>query len=104
MDNEIDEMDYEYQEEITCPYCGDKNIDSWEVGKGINEGDLGEQECDNCGKKFIVERHLRITYSSEKAPCLNNEGEHDFEKMIGVPKEYYVRRYRCKICGKEINK
>lgn len=56
----------EYTSYITCPYCGDENIDSWEVGKGVNDGDLGEQECGNCGKKFTAERECEITYSTYK--------------------------------------
>ena len=94
-------MDYTYEDEITCPYCGDKNTDSWEVGSDVNEGDLGEQECDSCEKKFTASRNMSITYDSHKAPCLNGEGEHDWREMCGAPAEYFKDKYRCYVCGKE---
>lgn len=97
----IDEIDYIQEDEITCPYCGNKNIDSWEVGKNVNDGELGTQECDDCGKKFIASRNMSITYTSHPAPCLNGEKEHDWRKMIGVPEEYFKGKYRCNICNKE---
>ena len=94
-------MDYTQEYEITCPYCGNKNTDSWEVGKDVNEGDLGEQECQSCGKIFTASRNMTITYTSYHAPCLNGEKEHDWRQIIGVPKEHFKNRFRCYICGKE---
>lgn len=101
---EIDEMDYTQENEITCPYCGNKNLDSWEVGTDINEGDLGEQECDNCEKNFTASRDMSITYDSHKAPCLNGEAKHEWKEIIGIPREYFKDKYRCYICGKEENR
>ena len=97
----IDEMEYTHEDEITCPYCGSKNTDSWEVGTDVNEGDLGEQECDSCGKKFTASRNMSITYNSYLAPCLNGEKEHDWRQIVGVPEEYFKGKFRCYICGKE---
>lgn len=48
-----------YADQITCPYCGYEDDDSWEM---TEENEL--HECGNCEKYFDVERHLRITYSS----------------------------------------
>jgi len=97
----IDELDYTQEDEITCPYCGDKNTDSWEVGRNINDGDIGEQECDSCGKKFTASRNMSITYTSYPAPCLNGESKHDWRPIIGAPKEFFEGKFRCYICGKE---
>lgn len=87
--------------EITCPYCGHENNDSWEVGTEVNEGDLDIQECGNCDKYFTANRNLTITYNSHPAPCLNGDSEHDWEPIIGLPKEYFKDKVRCSICGTE---
>ena len=97
----IDELDYKHENEITCPYCGSKNTDSWEVGPGVNDGDLGIQECDNCGKQFTANRNMEITYNSYPAPCLNGEAEHDWKPIVGYPKEFFEGKFRCHICGME---
>lgn len=97
----MDELDYTQEDEITCPYCGDKNVDSWEVRSDINCGELGVQECGNCDKKFIATRNMHISYDSKPAPCLNSEKEHDWKHIIGVPKEYFKGKFRCSICGIE---
>lgn len=67
LDNEIieDEIDHEYTNEITCPYCGEEFGDSWEVRDG--EEELGLQECSYCEKEFYAYRQIEITYSTEKA-------------------------------------
>jgi transcription elongation factor Elf1 len=57
----------DYTRDIVCPHCGHEDRDSWEVGRG-EEGDLGEQECGSCEKPFTAQRHVSITYSSEKLP------------------------------------
>jgi len=56
----------EYTSYITCPYCGDENIDSQEVETNKFEGDLPIQECPNCEKKFTAERQCEVTYSTYK--------------------------------------
>ena len=53
----LDEMDYTHENEIVCPYCGEKENDSWEAE------DDGEIECD-CGETFEFVRNIEITYSS----------------------------------------
>lgn len=55
-----DEVDDEYGAgNITCPYCGRENNDSWEVS-----GDDGEEVCDNCGSTFSWTREVSVTYDS----------------------------------------
>jgi uncharacterized protein (DUF2225 family) len=55
----IDELDYFRESEITCPYCGWKDRDSWELT------DSGEVICENCEKEFYVEREVDVKYTSK---------------------------------------
>lgn len=54
------EIDHEYTSQITCPYCGWEDKDSWEAG------DSGNMECDRCGTEFHFEKDVRVTYSTDK--------------------------------------
>ena len=54
-------FDCDYTDEITCPYCGYADIDSWEMM--VEEDD--NYECASCEKSFEVVRHLTIRYSSK---------------------------------------
>lgn len=50
------------QEEITCPWCGYVDTDIWEF-----EGEYDDEyECPSCGKPFIIERVVDITYTSKR--------------------------------------
>ena len=55
------DIDHTHTSEITCPYCGDKQSDSWECE------DSGELYCDMCGNDFSYDRDVSVTYSTEKA-------------------------------------
>ncbi len=91
----------EHTNSIICPYCGSENLDSWEekTSEGDLEGDLGHQCCDRCDKRYIASRHVQVSYSSFKTPCLNGEKRHEWLPIIGIPKEYFKGKFRCKICG-----
>ena len=58
------EIDTEYTDFITCPYCGYEDRDSWEVDLGNNE--CTEIECRNCGKEMRVTRNVSVSYTSYK--------------------------------------
>lgn len=66
----IDEMlaiaDWEneqwHRDEITCPWCGYKDPDSWEFDGEYDD----EYECSHCGKPFIVKRIVDVTYTSKR--------------------------------------
>ena len=60
----MSDIDTDYTDEIVCPYCGYKFMDSWEVGVGYEDGDT---ECDKCDGPFRWSRHISITYSTKKA-------------------------------------
>lgn len=93
-------IDHEYTGNVVCPYCGNENYDSWEISPS-GDGDLGEQYCDNCDKKFTASRNISVDYSTEKSLCLNDEAAHDWQEIIGFPKERFMNMRRCSSCGSE---
>lgn len=54
-----EEFDTEYTEDVTCPWCGKEETDSWEFKDG-------EHECGWCDKPFEVYRHVSVEYSTTK--------------------------------------
>ncbi len=70
------EVESWYTSEAVCPYCGHIDRDSWELGNGA-EG-CGVSECGECGKEYSYQRHISVSYSTEKmqedqGPNLNIE-------------------------------
>ena len=51
------------EDEVVCPYCGNRMAD--DDGYFIQEGD-GEYECDECGKTFNFTVHMEVTYSTSR--------------------------------------
>jgi len=51
-------------DQAVCPHCGFVDQDSWELGNG--EDGQFVTDCGSCGKAFLVNRSIRITYSTEK--------------------------------------
>ena len=49
------------KDEITCPWCGYVDTDSWEFEVEYDDA----YECPSCGKPFILERIIYITYTSK---------------------------------------
>ena len=66
----------------------------------LGEGEETEIECD-CGKNLRVEASYSITYYVYQCPCLNGEGEHQWEQINGYPKELFIGKFRCKVCNNE---
>lgn len=60
------ELDCWHTDLITCPYCGYKDQDSWEVTES------GIITCGECNKDFFTERNVFVYYSSFK---LNKDGK-----------------------------
>ena len=58
------QIDYEYVSEITCPYCGWKDRDSWE--HGLRDGEDVDIECGQCDESFNVGCCIDVSYTSEK--------------------------------------
>lgn len=61
MPNRLPEIDHEMTPNIVCPYCGYKEIDSWQLSL-----DSGEIYCNDCEHTFHYERDLTITYTTSK--------------------------------------
>ena len=57
----MNDINHEYTNEIVCPHCGAEWSDSWECAN-----DYGEEECDECEKKFSYNRDVEVTYSTSK--------------------------------------
>lgn len=84
---------HDYTDTIICPYCGYNFhnscvYDDW-------DGDL--MRCSSCDKHILLFVEKTVAYSTQKAPCANNEGEHIWERWMDshtVGKQY---RY-CRIC------
>lgn len=51
---------------ITCPYCGYEDEDSWEADESDDH-----YECPNCGSYFSYEREVSVSYYS--SPIEKNE-------------------------------
>lgn len=52
--------DTEFTQDITCPWCGHKHMDSWEAS------DSDEWDCDNCGNTYSHVRDIEVSYSTSK--------------------------------------
>lgn len=79
-------------DEITCPYCGDRFEDSWDTIAG--DGETAVIDCD-CGKKFTATCVLSIDYWGHP-DCELNGDEHDYE-MIHFDSGKSANF--CEICG-----
>lgn len=54
-----------YADKVTCPYCGHKETDSWEY-------EDGEYECGTCGRSYVVELSVTVTYSTYEVESRDN--------------------------------
>jgi hypothetical protein len=52
--------DTNYEKEITCPWCGYVQSDSWEAS------DEDEHICSNCENEYSHARCVDVTYSTQK--------------------------------------
>ena len=55
---EPEEKNYTHQ--ITCPYCGYENSDSWEA-----DDEEDDYECSCCGSTFSYQRNVTVEYCSQ---------------------------------------
>jgi transcription elongation factor Elf1 len=61
-----DPIDTSHTENITCPYCGHVDRDSWEWGGESDDGTVGFAICGKCDKQFAVVKDIEVTYSTRK--------------------------------------
>lgn len=57
-------IDCEFVREITCPWCGHKANNSWQLH--LWDGDEDEIECGECDRNFTVTCSVTIDYTSRK--------------------------------------
>lgn len=55
-----EEIDHEYTDEVTCPYCGKEVGDSWELPE------KGKRKCYECSNEFEYESDVSVSYTSWK--------------------------------------
>ena len=55
------DIDHTHTDDITCPWCGESESDSWE-----RRSDDGIDTCESCGKDFEWSRNVFVNYSTEK--------------------------------------
>lgn len=60
---ENEEIETDFEDEIVCPYCGNRMQD--DEGYFAQQGD-GEYECDECGKTFNFTANIEVTYSTSR--------------------------------------
>ena len=86
--------------DLKCPHCNHFN----DAPEDCHEQDEHyEKECENCEKVFGFTVCYYPSYSEYEVPCANG-GEHDYQQIIGAPREYFIGRFRCSHCGDEIKK
>lgn len=49
-----------------CPYCGKEFTSIYDEDEAYFTGNYGIIKCSNCDKDCIAERHVSITFSTEK--------------------------------------
>jgi len=81
--------------EITCPYCGWIDGDSWESNLD-NDGDEEVIECPECHKKFAVTMNVVVSYNSHGL-CKENGVEHDWKEYDFISKKNN-KRHKGKKC------
>lgn len=65
-------IEYAYEDELTCPYCGDVQTDSWELD--MNDEEEREHECPACENVYAATCHVSITYSTRPIAKAKGEG------------------------------
>lgn len=81
--------------DMNCPYCGAEN----EAYEAYEQEVLHETECGKCEKVFQFYTSYSVSYSPQKADCLNDMVPHAFKPTNTWPPEY--ARVKCTVCEKE---
>lgn len=86
----MSEFESNCESEITCPYCNHSTTDS------LERGDYGEEECDECGKKYHWSRDETVEYRATP-DCKLNGQEHILKEYPGVAGALF-----CEVCDKYV--
>ena len=86
--------------DLTCPYC---RFEQEAISDDREPDHHYERECRKCGKIFGYTIEYYPSYTEYACPCANGE-PHDYQQIIGCPKEWFIGKFRCVYCGEEIDK
>ena len=82
-------------EKVKCPYCG---YEFEPESHYENDDESNIEECPNCEHSFVCWQETNISFSAEKADCLNG-GKHDWKPIPTYPK--CATLMRCTKCHQE---
>jgi hypothetical protein len=83
--------------QLECPYCERMN----EVPEDSHgEDEHYECQCSECDKTFGFTVSYWPSYTEYIMPCANG-GDHNFEQIMGAPREHFINKFRCSHCGEE---
>lgn len=89
--------------EIECPYCEHQYDLCHDDGAFYDEDNRTEEECPECGKRFMVTSSISWDFNADKADCLNG-GEHNWEKKYPVKHfPQLTNKEICRMCDQERN-
>lgn len=89
--------------DVDCPYCEMGQEINHDDGVGYEEGILYTQSCRDCDKIFTYTTSISFYHEANKADCLNG-GEHKLKQIHGLPREYFIGKFRCEDCDEEFTK
>lgn len=95
---DIGEIEELYEDEITCPYCGWKDRNSWESNLE-RDGDYGTSECPDCGMNFHVVMDVKVSYSTT-GMCEENNNNHIWDYFDFTTERGRCKGKKCLICQK----
>lgn len=87
------------RDDVECPYCGKGQEICHDDGYGYQEDRMHQQQCGECDKTFTYTTSISFYYDADKAPCLNEESDHDWKPTNTIPREW--TRMRCTWCEEE---
>jgi hypothetical protein len=88
------------EREIECPYCNQWTELNHDDGYGYEEGETFNDECEHCSRVFVYTSSMTWYFDARQAPCKNAQ-PHDWQQIIGYPKEAFIGRFRCTFCDEE---
>ena len=92
----LDDFDIDYSDDPTCPYCGHKTNDTCEMDHSES---TFQNTCGHCDKVYLCNANIIISWSSQKADCLNtDEDTHLWTEWELVFKDGKWEQRRCKSC------
>lgn len=80
--------DHKYTEDIICPYCGYKDIDTLEIDEKNRE-----IKCPDCGNFFAWCKHISVQYLTYKV-CNKNNHDHEWSEW----KDHSTLGYKFRVC------